>query len=116
MRYVDMFVAAVPAANKDAYTEHAAFMAGIFKDHGASDVVDAWHDDVPQGETTSFYSAVKCEEGEVIATGYVVWPDKATRDTGMKAMEADERMAQFGSMPFDGKRLIYGGFQMIVDI
>jgi uncharacterized protein YbaA (DUF1428 family) len=116
MRYVDMFVAAVPAANKDAYAEHAEFMAGVFKDHGASDVVDAWQDDVPEGRTTSFSMAVKREEGEMIAVGYVVWPDKAIRDTGMKAMEQDERMARFGSMPFDGKRLIYGGFQMIVDI
>ena len=116
MRYVDMFVAAVPAGNKDAYTEHARFMAGVFKDHGATDVVDAWHDDVPPGANTSFYTAVKCEDGEKIATGYVVWPDKAARDKGMQAMMEDERMKESGDMPFDGKRLIYGGFEMIVDI
>lgn len=116
MRYVDMFVAAVPAANKDAYTEHAKFMAAVFKDHGASEVVDAWQDDVPEGETTSFALAVKREEGEMIATGYVVWPDKASREKGMQAMMQDERMKESGAMPFDGKRLIYGGFEMIVEL
>ncbi len=115
MHYVDIFIAAVPEANKASYTDHAERMGQVFKDHGALHVVDVWGDDVPQGETNSFHTAVMRQDGETIASGWVVWPDKATRDKGMESMMSDPRM-QEEDMPFDGKRLIFGGFQKIVDL
>lgn len=115
MQYVDIFVAAVPATNKEAYIRHAERMAAVFKDHGAIEVVDVWGDDVPEGETNSFHTAVLRQDGEIVASGWVTWPDKATRDAGMARMMEDARM-QEEDMPFDGKRLIFGGFQKIIDL
>ncbi len=115
MHYVDIFIAAVPTENKASYTAHAERMAAVFKDHGAIEVVDVWGDDVPEGETNSFHTAVMRQADETIASGWVTWPDKASRDTGMQAMMSDARM-QEEDMPFDGKRLIFGGFEKIVDL
>ena len=116
MDYVDGFVAAVPIANKSAYIEHARQFADVFKEYGATRVVECWGDDVPPGEKTSFLSAVQCEEGEAVVFSWVIWPTKAVRDAGMARMEQDERMSSENNpMPFDGSRLIYGGFEMVVD-
>ncbi|MBR9825625.1 MAG: DUF1428 domain-containing protein [Alphaproteobacteria bacterium] len=115
MQYVDLFLAAVPTANKAAYSKHAEAMAVVFKDHGALSVVDVWGDDIPEGETNSFHTAVMRKDDETIASGWVVWPDKATRDKGMESMMSDARM-QEEDMPFDGKRLIFGGFEKIIDL
>lgn len=112
--YIDGFVAPAPSANKEAYTRFARQAAPVFKELGALSVVDAWGDDVPEGKLTSMPMAVKLEPGETVAFGWITWPDKATRDAGMKAAMVDERMMpDDGVMPFDGKRMIFGGFTLI---
>ncbi|MEE2524740.1 DUF1428 domain-containing protein [Hyphobacterium sp. HN65] len=117
MSYVDGYVIAVPTANKDAYRKLAEAMASNFKDHGALSVVESWGDDVPDGKLTSFPLAVKAGADETVVFSWAVWPDKATRDAGMKAVMEDERMQAIGpdSMPFDGQRMIFGGFEVIVE-
>lgn len=116
MNYIDAFVAAVPSANKDLYLNHAEQAAIVFKDHGALNTVECWGDDVPDGELTSFPMAVKCKEDETVVFSWIVWPSKAVRDAGMQNIMEDERMTEENNpMPFDGKRLIYGGFQMILN-
>jgi uncharacterized protein YbaA (DUF1428 family) len=111
--YVDGFVAAVPDANRQAYLEHARFTAGVFRAHGALSVVECWGDDVPEGKLTSFPLAVKRQDGETVVFSWITWPSKAVRDEGMKQAMADPRFAGM-QMPFDGKRLIYGGFEVIL--
>lgn len=116
MSYVDGYVAAVPTKNKDKYIEHAKISAVVFKDHGALRIIEAWGDDIPDGEVTSFPLAVKCKEDETVVFSTVVWPSKEARDTGWKAIMEDSRMhPDQNPMPFDGKRLIYGGFEVISD-
>jgi uncharacterized protein YbaA (DUF1428 family) len=115
MNYIDGFVAAVPAANKEAYLKHAADMAVIFKEYGALKNTEAWGDDVPEGQLTSFPMAVKREEGEVVVLAWVEWPSKAVRDAGWEKLMADPRITQGAQPPFDGKRIIYGGFQIIME-
>jgi uncharacterized protein YbaA (DUF1428 family) len=113
MTYVDGFVAAVPTAGKEAYREHARLMGGFFKEHGALDVIDCWGDDVPEGKLTSFTMAVKREDDETVVLGWINWPSKAVRDEAWKKVMADPRMQSGAEPPFDGKRLIYGGFEVI---
>jgi len=116
MNYVDGFVIAVPAANKQKYIDHAKQAIAIFKKLGAIRMVECWGDDVPVGKVTDFRGAVKAEDGEVVVFSWLEWPDKATRDAGMKAMMEDPQFEEMAKdMPFDGKRMIYGGFQSIVD-
>ena len=116
MDYIEGFVAAVPTDNKDQYIKHARLAAKYFKEHGAKKLVECWGDDVPEGEITSFAKAVQCKEGETIVFSWVVWPSKQARNIGMKKLQNDERMNNDNNpMPFDGSRLIYGGFQMIVN-
>ncbi len=113
MNYLDGFVAAVPAVNKDAYIKHAIEIAVVLKEYGALHSVEAWGDDVPEGKLTSFTMAVKREENEVIVFAWAEWESKAARDTGWEKAMKDPRMSN-SSMLFDGKRMIYGGFQIIV--
>ena len=115
MAYVDGFVLAVPNANRDVYRKHAEEAAILFKEHGALQLVECWGDDVPAGEVTSFPMAVKCEDDETVVFSWILWPSREARDAGMKNFMADPRMSQMGPMPFDGKRMIYGGFEMIVN-
>ncbi len=112
MNYVDGFVASVATANRAAYTTFARQMGQVFKDHGALSVVDAWGDDVPEGKLTSFPMAVQCKPDETVVFGWIVWASRAARDDGMKQAMADARM-QNTEMPFDGKRMIFGGFEII---
>jgi uncharacterized protein YbaA (DUF1428 family) len=115
MNYVDGFITPVPTANRDAYLKHAELAAGLFKEYGAVGLVECWGDDVPQGKLTSFPLAVKCEPGETVVFSWVTWPSRAVRDEGWKKMMADPRMKPGAMpMPFDGKRLIYGGFQVVL--
>lgn len=109
--YVNGFLLAVPEGNKDAYRETAAKFWAIAKDFGALSHMEAWEDNVPDGKTTDFRRAVKCEPGEKVVFSWITWPDKAAADTFEAEMENDPRMADFGEMPFDGKRMIYGGFE-----
>lgn len=116
MSYVDGFVAAVPTANRDAYLRHAIAAAALFREHGAEKCVECWGDDVPEGETTSFPRAVQCRPDETVIFSWVVWPSKAARNAGWAAMMEDPRMGPDANpMPFDGERLIYGGFQPILE-
>ena len=116
MSYVEGFVAAVPAVNKDVYREHASRAAALFREFGATRLVEAWGDDVPDGKVTDFKSAVKAEPGEVVVFSWIEYPDKATRDAANQKIMTDPRMAAIGeTKPFDGRRMIFGGFAPVVD-
>lgn len=115
--YVDGFLLAVPTANREAYRAYAEQVGHAFKEHGALSLVEAWGDDVPEGKINSMHTAVLREDGETVVFAWITWPDKATRDAGMKALSEDPRMKPpGGEMPFDGKRMIYGGFEAIVTL
>ena len=115
MNYVDGFVAAVPNANRAAYEKHAAQGAAVFKEYGALAVVECWGDDVPEGKLTSFPLAVKREADESVIFSWITWPSREARDAAWKKLMEDPRLSPTNNpMPYDGKRLIYGGFQMIV--
>lgn len=116
MSYVDGFVIAVPAANREAYRLLAEAAAPVFRDHGAIEVVECWSDDIPDGKLTDFRRAVQAEAGEEVVFSWIVWPSRAARDAGNAGAMADPRMQAIGpdAMPFDGKRMIFGGFETIV--
>jgi len=116
MSYVDGFVAAVPTANREKFKQHADEAADIFREKGALKVVECWGDDVPEGQVTSFPMAVKCKPDETVVFSWIIWPSREVRDTGMKALMRDPRMQpDKNPMPFDGKRMIFGGFVPIVE-
>jgi uncharacterized protein YbaA (DUF1428 family) len=116
MSYIDGFVIPVPASKKQAYREMAEMAAAVFKEHGATRVVEAWGDDVPDGKLTDFKGAVKAEAGEVVVFSWIVWPSKQARDEGNKKVMADPRMKMPDDPVFDGKRMIFGGFEVLVDL
>ena len=117
MNYIDAYVAAVPTANKETYREYAEKMAVLFKKHGALNVVENWVDDVPEGKLTSFTMAVKREDSESIVFSWVTWPSKTVRDEAWKVIMQDPLMQGEGyAKIFDGKRMIFGGFQTIVEV
>ena len=116
MTYVMSYVAAVPAAKKAEYVQHCELAAAIFKDHGATRVEECWGDQVPPGEVTSFPLAVKAQKDEVVVTGWQEWPDKATHDAHIQDAMQDPRFQDMRDMPFDGKRLIFAGFETILDV
>lgn len=116
MSYVDGFVAAVPTANKEKYREHAKLAIPVFQDHGALTMVECWGDDVPDGKVTSFPMAVKCQPDETVVFSWIIWPSREVRDAGMKKVMEDPRIQpDVNPMPFDGKRLIFGGFEVLVE-
>lgn len=116
MTYVEGFVAAVPAKNKEEYRKHAADAAPLFREFGARRMVECWGDDVPDGKVTDFKGAVKAEEGEVVVFSWFEYPDRKTRDAANEKMMSDPRMKEMGeTMPFDGKRMIFGGFAPILE-
>jgi len=121
MAYVDGFVIAVPTANRQQFIDHATQSDSIFLEMGALRVLECWGDDVPQGKTTDFRLAVKAEDNESVVFSWIEWPDKATRDAGMAKMmdpnNTDPRMdPERNPMPFDGKRMIFGGFTPVVNL
>ena len=116
MSYVDGFVVAVPEANKEDYRAMAAKAAPLFKEFGAMRIVECWADDVPEGTQTDFYRAVKAEEGETVVFSWIEYPSREARDAANAKMMSDPRMKEMGeNMPFDGKRMIYGGFAILLD-
>ena len=115
MTYVDGFVIPVHADRKEAYREMAAKAAPLFREHGAIAVVECWGDDVPHGKVTDFYRAVAAEEGETVVFSWVLWPSREVRDAGNEKIMKDPRMQPDGAMPFDMKRLIFGGFSPFVE-
>ncbi len=116
MAYVDGFVVAVPSDKKEAFLTHARIAADIFKEHGALEVRECWGDDVPDGKLTSFPKAVQRAPGETVVFSWIVWPSKGARDAGWAAMMEDPRMSEDANpMPFDGKRMIFGGFESVLE-
>lgn len=116
MSYVDGFVVAVPNGNKEQYIQHAREAAEVFHEYGAQQLVECWGDDVPEGEITSFPMAVKRQEDETVVFSWVLWPSRDVRDQAMQRMRSDPRFdPETNPMPFDGQRMIFGGFEMVVD-
>ena len=113
--YTDGFVVPVPEGKTDAYQALAAKMAKVFRQHGANRVVEALSNDVPKGEVTDFYRAVKAEGDEKVVFSFIEWPDKETRDKAWAAIMADESLKPEGDMPFAGQRMFWGGFEPILD-
>ena len=121
MSYIDGFVIAVPSANKQQFIEHAKLGDSVFIDFGATRVIECWEDDVPDGKVSDFRKAVNAEADESVVFSWIEWPNKATRDAGMQKMMSkdfsDERInPRTNPMPYDGKRLIFGGFTPIVEL
>jgi len=116
MAYIDGFIAAVPTANRQAYISHAGDAAPLFRELGATRLVECWGDEVPDGKLTDFKGAVQAKDDEVVVFGWFEFPDKAVRDASQQRMHSDPRMAGMGAaMPFDGKRMIFGGFEPLLD-
>jgi uncharacterized protein YbaA (DUF1428 family) len=113
MTYIEGFVTAVPAANKDLYLKHANVALPLIKEFGVSRMVENWGDDVPDGKVTDFRRAVKAEPDEAVVFSWFVYPSREARFEANGKMMNDPRMADLGDMPFDGKRMIYGGFAVI---
>lgn len=124
MSYIDGFVIAVPNDDKQRFIDHANAIDVMFLELGATRVIECWGDDVPDGKITDFRRAVKAEDGENVAFSWIEWPDKQTRDAALakmaKMMEGPDRDPRMdpekNPMPFDGKRMIFGGFTPIVTI
>jgi uncharacterized protein YbaA (DUF1428 family) len=125
MSYIDGFVIAVPTANKQKFLDHAKLGDSVFIEFGATRVIECWGDDVQDGKVTDFRKAVQAQDDETVVFSWIEWPDKATRDSAMEKMsewmnnpeKADPRMhPDKNPMPFDGKRLIYGGFAPLVEL
>lgn len=107
----------MPTANKEIYKKQAEAAAAVFKEYGALKLVECWGDDVPEGKITSFPMAVKCKPDETVVFSWMVWPSRAVRDQGMAKAMADPRLQpENNPMPFDGQRMIYGGFEMMVEL
>jgi uncharacterized protein YbaA (DUF1428 family) len=116
MGYVDGFVVAVPAGSKDLYLKQAAEAAAMFREFGATRIVECWGDDVPDGKVTDFRGAVKAEVGETVVFSWIEFPSRAVRDAAHEKMKGDRRMhAISAELAFDGQRMIFGGFAPILD-
>jgi uncharacterized protein YbaA (DUF1428 family) len=111
MSYVDVVLIPVANADKTAFIAHAETTHALFKKHGASYCFDAWGDDVPEGKLTDMRRAVALKDGETVCAGWIVWPDKATRDAAWSKMM--DEMKDAPNPPFDGKRMIFGGFAAV---
>ena len=116
MAYIDGFVIPVSTANKQRFIDFANEFDPVFPEYGATRVLECWDDDVPHGKQTDFYRAVAAKDDEAVLFSWIEWPDKATRDAGMKQVMDDPRMGPDNPMPFDGARMIYGGFVPAVDL
>ncbi len=121
MSYIDGFVIACAEEKKQAFIDHARNADAMFIEMGATRIVECWGDDVPEGKTTDFRMAVKAEPGEAVLFSWIEWPDKPTRDAAMAKMMSpdftDARMdPHTNPMPFDGKRMIFGGFVPVVEL
>jgi uncharacterized protein YbaA (DUF1428 family) len=117
MAYVDGFVIAVPKDKIEAYKDLARKAGAIWKEHGALAYVECIGDDVPYGERTSFPRAVQAKEDEVVIFSWIVYESRAQRDATNAKVMADLRLKhEMSEMPFDGKRLIFGGFEMWLQI
>ncbi|MFC3174766.1 DUF1428 domain-containing protein [Novosphingobium bradum] len=123
MPYIDGFVIAVPSANREKFIAHALLFDRMLMAEGALRVVETWGDDVPHGKLTDFHGAVQARDGETVCFSWVEWPDKATRDAcharmqeRMASGELAQTLGEAGEMPFDGARMIFGGFEAVVNL
>ena len=121
MSYIDGFVIAVPTARKQEFIDHAGKADSVFKELGATRILECWGDDVPDGKLTDFRRAVQAKEDETVVFSWIEWPDKETRDAAMSRMDelvkTDDRFnSEKNPMPFDGKRMIFGGFAPVVEL
>lgn len=117
MSYIDGYMAAVPSDRKQDYLEHVRLVGQAFKEHGALRIVENWGDDVPDGETTSFPLAVKCKENETVIFSWIEWPSKEVRDAALENSMQDPRLdPETNPVPFDGTRMIFGGFETILEL
>ena len=119
MPYIDGFVLAVPTADRQKFIDHAATANQVFIEQGATRAFECWGDDVPDGKQTDFRRAVQAKDDETVVFSWIEWPDKATRDRVFAKMDeltkTDERISpEKNPMPFDGKRMIFGGFEPVV--
>ena len=115
MTYYSGFVAAVPTANRRDYIEFARKAWPMFQKRGATRMIETWGLDVPDGKKTDFRRAVQATGDEAVLFSWIEWPDKATADAAWASMQNDPDMAQMGEMPFDGSRMIWGGFEPVFD-
>jgi uncharacterized protein YbaA (DUF1428 family) len=115
MSYIDGFVIPVPTSKKSDYRASATKMADVFKEYGAIEIVEAWGDDVPDGKLTDFKRAVAAKADETVVFSWIIWPSKEVRDQASKKMQDDPRMKMTPDLPFDGKRMIFGGFDPILE-
>ena len=115
MSYIDGFVIPVPDGNKQAYLDLSARVASLFAEYGATRLVECWGDDVPDGKVTDFRRAVQAQAGETVVFSWIVWPSRAVRDEATPRLMKDPRMQPQPDMPFDGKRMIFGGFEVMLD-
>ena len=121
MAYIEGFVIPVPTANRQQFIDHATFTDTLFKELGAIRVIECWGDDVPDGTWTDFRKAVDAKDGETVVFSWIEWPDRATREEAMvrmhDLMDTDRRFDEKeNAVPFDGKRMIYGGFAPVVEL
>jgi len=116
MSFIDGFLVAVPEKNRDAYLKMAKDCAPIFKEHGALSMTECWGEDVAEGKVTSFQMAVQKKDDEVVVFSWIMWPSREVRDKGMEAAMQEPRLTEYmdpKNMPFDGERMIFGGFKVI---
>ena len=115
MAFLDITVIPVRTEDKAAYLEHSRRTTALFREFGAVSVTECWGEDVPDGKLTDFKRAVALQDGESVAVGWITWPDKAVRDAGWGAMMQDERMTNMPTPPWDARRMIYAGFEVIAE-
>lgn len=115
MTYYTGSICAVPSANRQKYIDHARAAWSLFESYGAARMVETWGVDVPKGADTDFYGAVDAKPDESIVFSWIAWPDKATADASWQKMEDDPAMKEMPQMPFDGKRMIFGGFSPVFE-
>ena len=114
--HLDGFVIPVPEGKRDAFLEMARWYDQAMIDHGAIEIVEGWEREVPDGHRTDFRKAVAAEPGEKIVFSWILWPDKATADAAHEAIHEDERFKAMTEMPFDGRRMIFGSFDPILNL
>ncbi len=115
MTYYSGFLVAVPTANKQKYIDHARAAWPFFRKSGALRMVENWGVDVPHGKVTDFHRATKAQENETVMFSWIEWPDKATADAAYERMPGDPDLQALAEMPFDGMRMIWGGFEPVLD-